>query len=109
VVLNSFYTYNIDSVYAFMITWIMRGERNQSRAASTVSPSLLAYVIYRENFNEFNKFTTLHFTATRALPAAKCMRILPITFGMKVSSYHCPQITGGVENTIPLHVNIFHN
>jgi hypothetical protein len=29
-----------------------------------------------------------------------------IPFGMKGSSYLCSQITGGVENTIPLHVDI---
>jgi hypothetical protein len=31
---------------------------------------------------------------------------MPITFGMKGSSYLCPQITGGVENAVPLHVDI---
>jgi hypothetical protein len=31
---------------------------------------------------------------------------MPITFGMKGSSYVCPQITGGVENAVPLHVDI---
>jgi hypothetical protein len=34
---------------------------------------------------------------------------MSITFGMKGSSYLCSQITGGVENAILLHVNIFHN
>jgi hypothetical protein len=34
---------------------------------------------------------------------------MPITFGMKGSSYLCSQITGGVEKAIPLHVNMFHN
>jgi hypothetical protein len=29
-----------------------------------------------------------------------------ITFGMKGSSYLCSQITGGVENAVPLHVDI---
>jgi hypothetical protein len=29
-----------------------------------------------------------------------------ITFGMKGSSYLCSQITGGVENAVPLHVHI---
>jgi hypothetical protein len=29
-----------------------------------------------------------------------------ITFGMKGSSYLCSQITGGVEDVVPLHVNI---
>jgi hypothetical protein len=32
---------------------------------------------------------------------------MPITFGMKGSSYLCSQITGGVEKAVPLHVNIF--
>jgi hypothetical protein len=31
---------------------------------------------------------------------------MPITFGMKGSSYLCSQITGGVENAIPLHIDI---
>jgi hypothetical protein len=31
---------------------------------------------------------------------------MPITFGMKGSSYLCSQITGGVENAVPLHVDI---
>jgi hypothetical protein len=31
-----------------------------------------------------------------------------ITFGMKGSSYLCSQITGGVENAVPLHVDIPH-
>jgi hypothetical protein len=31
---------------------------------------------------------------------------MPITFKLKGSSYLCSQITGGVENAGPLHVNI---
>jgi hypothetical protein len=31
---------------------------------------------------------------------------MPITFGMKGSSYLCSQITGGVENAVPLHADI---
>jgi hypothetical protein len=31
---------------------------------------------------------------------------MPIQFGMKGSSYLCSQITGGVENAVPLHVDI---
>jgi hypothetical protein len=31
---------------------------------------------------------------------------MPITFEMKGSSYLCSQITGGVENAVPLHVDI---
>jgi hypothetical protein len=31
---------------------------------------------------------------------------MPITFGMKGSSYLCSQITRGVENAVPLHVDI---
>jgi hypothetical protein len=31
---------------------------------------------------------------------------MPITFGMKGSSYLCSQITGGVENIVPLHIDI---
>jgi hypothetical protein len=31
---------------------------------------------------------------------------MPITFGMKESSYPCSQITGGDENAVPLHANI---
>jgi hypothetical protein len=31
---------------------------------------------------------------------------MPITFGMKGGSYLCSQITGGVENAVPLHVDI---
>jgi hypothetical protein len=31
---------------------------------------------------------------------------MPITFGMKESSYLCSQITGGVEDAVPLHANI---
>jgi hypothetical protein len=34
------------------------------------------------------------------------MQILLITFGMKGSSYICSQITGGVDNAIPLRVDI---
>jgi hypothetical protein len=30
----------------------------------------------------------------------------PITFGMEGSSYLCSQITGDVENAVPLHVDI---
>jgi hypothetical protein len=42
---------------------------------------------YREDFNSFDEFVSLRFTATGAPPAARQMRILlmkqPITFGMK--------------------------
>jgi hypothetical protein len=31
---------------------------------------------------------------------------MPITFGMKGSSYLCSHITGCVENVVPLHVDI---
>jgi hypothetical protein len=31
---------------------------------------------------------------------------MPITFGMKGSFYLCSQITGSVENAVPLHVHI---
>jgi hypothetical protein len=31
---------------------------------------------------------------------------MPITSGMKGSSYLCSQITGGVENAVRLHVDI---
>jgi hypothetical protein len=31
---------------------------------------------------------------------------MPISFGMKESSYLCSQITGGVENAAPLHADI---
>jgi hypothetical protein len=31
---------------------------------------------------------------------------MSITFGMKGRSYLCSQITGGVENAVPLHVHI---
>jgi hypothetical protein len=31
---------------------------------------------------------------------------MPITFGMKGSSYLCSQITGGVENALLLHIDI---
>jgi hypothetical protein len=31
---------------------------------------------------------------------------MPVTFAMKGSSYLCSQITGGVENAVPLHVDI---
>jgi hypothetical protein len=31
---------------------------------------------------------------------------MPIKFGMKRSSYFCSQNTGGVENAVPLHVDI---
>jgi hypothetical protein len=58
--------------------------------------------IYREVFNQLDAFTALRFTGTAALFAAERMRILPITSGMKKSS----QITGGVENAVPLHANI---
>jgi hypothetical protein len=34
---------------------------------------------------------------------------MPITFGMKESTYLCSQITGGVENAVPLHANIPRN
>jgi hypothetical protein len=54
------------------------------------------------------------FTAAGAPLAARRIRILPmnqhawqsITFGMKVSSYLCSQVTGGVENAVPLHADI---
>jgi hypothetical protein len=43
--------------------------------------------IYREDFSSLDEFTALRFTATGALPAARCMRILLmnqlLTFGMK--------------------------
>jgi hypothetical protein len=32
--------------------------------------------------------------------------IMPIIFGMKGNSYLCSQITGSVENAVPLHVDI---
>jgi hypothetical protein len=31
---------------------------------------------------------------------------MPITFGTKGNSYLCSQITGGVENAVPLHTDI---
>jgi hypothetical protein len=31
---------------------------------------------------------------------------MPITFGMKGSSFLCSQITGGVEKAVPLQVDI---
>jgi hypothetical protein len=31
---------------------------------------------------------------------------MPITFGTKGSSYLCSQITEGVENAVPLHIDI---
>jgi hypothetical protein len=31
---------------------------------------------------------------------------MPLTFGMKENSYLCSQITGGVENAVPIHANI---
>jgi hypothetical protein len=56
----------------------------------------------------------LCFTGTGALLAAECMRILPMTqhannIWNEGSSYLCSQITGGVENASPLHINIFCN
>jgi hypothetical protein len=57
-------------------------------------------------FNQLDAVTALRFTGIGALLAAERMPILPITFGMKESSYHCSQITGGVENAVPLHGNI---
>jgi hypothetical protein len=58
-------------------------------------------------------FMALRFTATGALLAAKHTRILPITqhannISKEGSTYLCSQITG-VENAVPLHVNIFRN
>jgi hypothetical protein len=57
------------------------------------------------------KFTALRFTATGESPAAKRPRILSMTqhadnIWMKGSSYLYSQITGGVENAVPLHVDI---
>jgi hypothetical protein len=37
-----------------------------------------SWILYREDFNELDAFKALHFTATGALPAAKCTRILPM-------------------------------
>jgi hypothetical protein len=61
---------------------------------------------YGEVFNQLDAFTALRFTGTGPLLAAERMRILPITFEMKESSYLRSQITGGVENAVPLHANI---
>jgi hypothetical protein len=63
-------------------------------------------------FNKIDTFTALRFTATCAPPTAKHMQILPViqhanNIWNEGKSYLCSQITGGVENADPLHVNIF--
>jgi hypothetical protein len=41
------------------------------------------FELYRVLFSKFDAFTALSFTGTGAPLAAKHMRIMPITFGMK--------------------------
>jgi hypothetical protein len=59
-------------------------------------------------FNKLHAFTALRFTATGAPPAAKRTRILPLTPHADNiwNEGKCSQITGGVENSVPLHVDI---
>jgi hypothetical protein len=45
----------------------------------SVTEWVLQCVQYREDFNELDAFMALHFTASRASPAAKRMQILPMT------------------------------
>jgi hypothetical protein len=56
------------------------------------------------------KFTALRFTATGASPAPKRMRILSMTQHdnniWNEGKFLHSQITGGVENAVPLHVGI---
>jgi hypothetical protein len=78
--------------------------RYKSRSISYASELEIAF--YREVF-------LLCWPLPRRPLAARRILILPtnqhawrpITFGMKGSSYHCSQITGGVENAV-LHVDI---
>jgi hypothetical protein len=65
-------------------------------------------------FNKTDAFTALRFTTTGAPPPAKSTQILPMAkhadnIWNEGKSYFCSQITGGVENAVPLHVNIFRN
>jgi hypothetical protein len=64
--------------------------------------------------NRIDVFMALHFTAIGEPPAMKRTRILPTTQHANSiwndgKSYLCSQTTRGVENAVPLHVNIFHN
>jgi hypothetical protein len=49
-------------------------------------------------FNLLTRSTALRFTAARVSLAARRIRILPMTFGMKKNFYLCSQFTGDVEN-----------
>jgi hypothetical protein len=67
--------------------------------------------MYRVVFNQLDAFTALRFTGTRALLAAESMRILPMTqhaanIWNEESSSLFSQITGCVENAVPVHANI---
>jgi hypothetical protein len=80
-------------------------------AVAVLGLDFMAHFLYREVFNQLDAFTALRFTGTGALLAAERMRILPMTqhadnIWNEERSYLCSQITGGVENAVPLQANI---
>jgi hypothetical protein len=70
-------------------------------------------------FSKLDAFTALSLRGPerpllQSAPAKESMRILPIAqhdddIRNERNYYVCSQITGGVENTAPLHVNTFRN
>jgi hypothetical protein len=67
--------------------------------------------MYRVVYNELDAFTAPRFTATSPTPAAERTRILPMTqhadnIWKEGKFLLCSQITGGVENVVPLHADI---
>jgi hypothetical protein len=61
--------------------------------------SKMASLLYRDDFNSLDEFPALRFTATGAPPAARGMRILPITSGIHRSEV--------LKMSCSLHVDIF--
>jgi hypothetical protein len=81
-----------------------------------IEPSLLwGRVLYMESFYIVDRFHRSELHGGRCVAFCKAnTRILlmnlhawkPITFGVKGSSYFCSQITGSVENSVPLYIDI---
>jgi hypothetical protein len=64
----SLYSWQVQ-IIKFLIIWNL----------DTIYGFLTERTWHRDDFNELDVFTSLHFTATRALPAAKQMQIFPTT------------------------------
>jgi hypothetical protein len=62
-------------------------------------------------FNKLDAFMALRFTVTGAPPSTKHVQILPMAqhadyIWNEGKFYLCSQITGDVENAVPLHIDI---